>query len=147
MSDFNEFINTQKSITDYHLNELESLTGYKLPSDFREHYLIFNGGEPELCLYMYEGSPLVVQEFFPIAFGDERNTVEGNYRELVLEDKIIPRNLLPFGRDPGGDFYCLDMESGRITIFRAEYLPDLNECITEIAVSLAEFLDGLTEED
>lgn len=146
MNDFNEFINAQHGIGESELKALEDLTGYQLPLDFKEHYLIFNGGEPERCLYMLQGDPVVIQEFFPIAYGGDGSTVESHYRELVIGDKIIPGNLLPFGRDPGGDFYCLDMESGKITIFRAEYLPDLSECITEVACSMTEFLDGLVEE-
>jgi SMI1/KNR4 family protein SUKH-1 len=143
MSDFNEFINQQRSISESELSELERLTGYQLPLDFKEHYLLFNGGEPEHCLYMLNGDPIVIQEFLPIAYGLVGSTVDAHFRELALEDKIIPPNLLPFARDPGGDFYCLEMQSGRVIVFRAEYFPELSECTVEIAGSMTEFLNGL----
>jgi hypothetical protein len=147
MSDFNEFMNPQRGISESELSELENLTGYQLPLDFKEHYLLFNGGEPEHCLYMLDGDPLVIQEFFPIGYGAVGSTVDAHFRELVLEDKIIPSNLLPFARDPSGDFYCLDMESGKVIIFRAEYLPELSECMAEVAGSMTEFLNGLVEDE
>lgn len=145
MARYIEFINTKNDIDNSHLDRLESLTGYKLPADFRQHYLLFNGGEPEYYLFLYQGDPLVVQEFFPVMFGEARSTVEGHYKTLVLDDGVIPNYLLPFGRDPGGDFYCLDMENGRIVVFRAEYLPNMKECITCVAGSMSEFLNGLTD--
>lgn len=147
MNDFNEFTNAQSGISESELKDLESLTGHQLPLDFKEHYLIFNGGEPERCLYVFEGVPIVVQEFFPIAYGDQGNTIESHFRELVLEEKLIPGSLLPFGRDPSGDFYCLDMDSGKVTVFRAEYLPNLSNCITEVAKSMSEFLNGLVDDE
>jgi hypothetical protein len=148
MNDFNEFLNAEREIGEAELKNLEELAGYQLPADFKEHYLIFNGGKPEHYLYVFGGDPvpLVVQEFLPIAYGDAGNTVEGNYKELVIGERVIPKNLLPFGSDPGGDFYCLDMDNGKIVVFRAEYLPALSECITEVAGSMTEFLNGLVEE-
>ena len=87
MDDFNEFVNSQSSISGSNLDELESMLGYKLPDDFKEHYLLFNGGEPENCLYFFNDEPLVIQEFFSIYNGENGKTIEGNYKELVDEEK------------------------------------------------------------
>ena len=147
MNDFNEFMNAQRGISESELKNLESLIDHQLPLDFKEHYLIFNGGEPEYCLYVFEGEPIVIQEFFLIAYGDQGNTIEDHFKELVLEKKLIPDSLLPFGRDPSGDVYCLDMDSGKVTIYRAEYLPNLSDCITEVAESMSYILNGLIEDE
>lgn len=146
MSDWNLFENSKQSIKDSDLDRLEELVGHKLPSEFRSHYLVFNGGEPEKSFYLVDGSPLVVQEFFSITHGESAQTVEDNYRDLVEVDKIIPNHLLPFGRDPGGDFYCLNMRDGSVSVFRAEYLPKVDDCVTEIADSFGAFLEGLVED-
>ena len=146
MTGFNNFEHSQVGIDSSDLDKLETMLTHKLPADFRAQYLLFNGGEPEKCLYLFNGDPLVVQEFFSIARGSGERTIEGNYKELVEIEKIIPNNFLPFGRDPGGDFYCLDMLDGSVSIFRAEYLPNISDCITVISGSMGEFLDGLTED-
>ncbi|WP_158136327.1 SMI1/KNR4 family protein [Photobacterium damselae] len=147
MNDFNEFMNAQRGISESELKNLESLINHQLPLDFKEHYLIFNGGEPEHCLYVFESEPIVIQEFFPIAYGDQGDTIEEHFKELVLKEKLIPHSLLPFGRDPSGDFYCLDMISGKVTIYRAEYLPNQSNCITEVAESMSDFLNGLIKDE
>lgn len=146
MNDFNDFTNAQKSLGDSEFRALEALTSYQLSTEFKNHYLVFNGGTPEHCLYISEGAPMVVQELFPITYGDQGNTVESHFRELVLKEKIIPKSFLPFGRDPGGDFYCLDMSNGKIIVFRGEYLPDVESCIREVAFSMNEFISGLVQD-
>jgi hypothetical protein len=144
--EYNDFVNSQHQLSETDFDWLYTETGIVLPSEVRAHYLVFNGGEPEQYIYIKDGNKYVVQEFFSIRYGEAECTIENNYRELVMNEKTIPANMVPFGRDPAGDFYCFDVATGQISIFRSEHLPDLNKCITALARSMTEFVDGLVED-
>ncbi|PUB83003.1 MAG: hypothetical protein DBP02_13275 [gamma proteobacterium symbiont of Ctena orbiculata] len=144
--EYNDFVNSQHQLSETDFDWLYKETDIVLPSEVRSHYLLFNGGEPEQYIYIKDGDKYVVQEFFSIRYGEAGRTIENNYRDLVLNEKVIPSNMVPFGRDPAGDFYCFDVATGSISIFRSESLPDLNNCITMLASSMTEFVYGLVED-
>jgi hypothetical protein len=89
----------------------------------------------------------VVQVFFSIRYGKAGRTIEETYRELVKNRKVIPPRMAPFAVDPAGDYYCFDLVTGHISIFRSEFFPDLESCITHLADSMTGFVDGLVEDD
>lgn len=142
----NEFTNFQRGLSETDFAWFKNETGLTLPPDVRAHYAQYNGGEPRDYLYVSDGTKYVVQEFFPIRYGKPGETVEDNYRELVRKDKLIPKGMMPFAIDPAGDFYCVDIPTGQVSIFRAEFLPNLMKCITPLAPSMSTFVAGLVED-
>ncbi|HIF9352343.1 TPA: SMI1/KNR4 family protein [Photobacterium damselae] len=56
-------MNAQRGISESELKNLESLINHQLPLDFKEHYLIFNGGRTRTYLYVFEREPIVIQDF------------------------------------------------------------------------------------
>lgn len=145
--EFTNFVDSKHQLSDADFDWLEGEIGIRLPQDVRLQYLMFNGGEPEDCIYIHNGYKYVVQEFFSIKYGKTGHTIEDNYRELACNEKVIPKDIVPFASDPAGDFYCIDMATGNVVIFRSEHLPNLNNCITVLAKSMTEFVNGLVEDD
>lgn len=143
----NVFAHPSRDLTEVDLAWLEATTRIRLPREVREHYLCFNGGEPENPLYVAGDQTFVVQEFFPIRHGPRGTNLEDHHRSLVEQDGIIPAGMIPFARDPAGDFFCFDSATGAVSLFRAEHLPDRQRCITRLAPSFAEFVAGLARDD
>lgn len=139
----NVFERPSRDLAEEDLEWLQATTRIRLPREVSEHYLCFNGGEPENHLYVAGDRRFVVQEFFPIRYGRRGSNLEDHHRGLVEQERIIPAGMIPFARDPAGDFYCFDAATGAVSIFRAEHLPDVERCITRLAPSFAEFVSGL----
>ena len=146
MNKYVNFDNARRELSDSDFAWLEAQIGTALPKAVRAHYSVFNGGEPENYIYVLDENRYVIQEFFSIRYGKPGHNIEDNYRELVQKERIIPKGMVPFAIDPAGDFYCFDSADGRISIFRSEHLPDIEKCITFLANSISDFVDGLVED-
>src|SRR5262245_2590120 len=140
------FENSAAPIEEEDFDWLAQRLGVPFPPSAKAQYLEYNGGEPDAYVFASNGLKLVVQQFFSIKYGKSGNTIEDNYAELVLREGIIPRGLIPFAIDPAGDYYCISSETGSISIFRSEHLPDLSRCITLLADSMSDFVAGLSED-
>lgn len=140
------FENSAAPIVEADFDWLAQQLGVQFPLSARSQYLEFNGGEPDPYVFASEGSKFVVQQFFSIKYGKAGNTIEDNYAELVMREGIIPRDLIPFAIDPAGDYYCVSAETGGISIFRSEHLPDISRCLTHLADSMTDFVAGLSED-
>ena len=138
------FEDTSPRITEDDIDALSRGLGVTFPTSARRHYLEYNGGVPSPDVYDMDGELLQVQQFFSIRYGDLLFTIENNYEELVLQQRIIPVSLIPFAIDPGGDYYCLSTENGEVSIFRAENLPDSQEANIRICSSIDDFISGLS---
>lgn len=139
------FENSATPIGEEDFDWLAQRLGTRFPQSARAQYLEWNGGEPSPYVFTSEGVKFVVQQFFSIRYGKAGETVEDNYEELVLREKIIPRDLIPFAVDPAGDYYCLSAKTGDVSIFRSEHLPDLSRCVTHLADSMSAFVAGFSE--
>lgn len=146
MMDFNDFVNAMQKLEPSDFLSIEHEVGASLPVEVKAHYSAFNGGEPEKYIFVHDGINYVVQEFFPIKYGAAGRTMEDNYRDLNRTRKIIPQSFIPFALDPAGDYYCFDVVTGEIFLFRGEHLPNIDGCIKTLAKSMTEFVDGLTQD-
>ncbi len=142
-----DFVNAKHKLSDADFAWLEREIGAALPPAVRAHYSLFNGGEPEKYIFAANDSKYVVQEFFSIKYGKPGHNIEDNYQELVKGERLIPKELVPFASDPAGDFYCFHVATGQIVLFRSEHLPDMEKCITILAGSMTEFVDGLVADN
>jgi len=84
----NTFSNDEAAITPADLDHLESAIGKKLPTPFRNHYLLYNGGVPERTYWVSEDfdEPLEVAAFKPITGGD--STLLSTY-QLMLKNRYF----------------------------------------------------------
>lgn len=126
-------------------------------AEFVQHYVRFNGGvpEPEWLPETSDWDALIVQTFFPIKFFklEISETIEWK-RDFLISKKLISADSVPFGCDPGGNYFILECSSGKIY-----YLPMDEEIDSAdrdnyylkhrrfLCPSFRNFIDLLTDED
>jgi len=149
----NTFSNDEAAISPANLDNLESVIGKKLPAPFRDHYLRYNGGVPERTYWLGEtfDEPLEVAAFKPLA--NTSATLLSTYQSM-LKKQVIPAHLLPFANDWGGNFFCLNLDSGAISYFTTDSFdsdlnPDENQVRAETLVcsNFTRFVQGLIDEE
>ncbi|WP_423367946.1 SMI1/KNR4 family protein [Burkholderia sp. LMG 32019] len=121
-----EFVNCAENISVIDFENAEKDLGCTLPVAFRMQYLARNGGSPVNALLKIEGESesLEVVGFYSIkyntpAFEAADSLLIGHYR-LMFSRGVIPANLLPFAHDPGGNFFCIDMDDGSVVFYAAD---------------------------
>lgn len=150
----NAFSNCEAAVTAADLDHVESVVGRKLPAAFRDHYLQYNGGMPERTYWVDEASgyePSEVAAFKPIAHAE--HTLLSTYR-LMLKKQVLPARLLPFANDWGGNFFCLDLDTGAVRYFTVDTFdgdlsPEQNQDASErpVCPDFRRFVQGLVAED
>jgi len=144
----NQFVETEPSITDADLDQVEQSYGFLFPRAIRLHYLKYNGGSLQKYLYKADDTVFVVHEFLPVKYGKHR--LEDSLHNLKDNDKVLPRYLVPFAMDPGGDYYCFstrDVDKGTIWFYIGDYHDEPQKAVQYVAKSLSEFIHGMTEEE
>lgn len=149
----NTFSGSNPAITAADVDHLESVIGKKLPAPFRNHYLKYNGGTPERTYWQADDfeEPVEVSVFKPIVGGE--STVLSTY-QLMLKKKVLPEHLLPFANDWGGNFFCLNLDTGAVSYFTtdtfdSDLTPEENHAQSETPVcsNFLRFVQGLIDEE
>ncbi|AVK97180.1 SMI1/KNR4 family protein [Lysinibacillus sphaericus] len=106
---------TQLTISD--VKDVETILGFKLPQQLKEHYLQFNGGIPvKPCFYGYDiDFETEIAEFSPIKYKNSSKLLEERYLDLINRN-ALPNRYLPFANDWGGNLFCIDLEKGRVVL-------------------------------
>ena len=122
----NNFKKCEKKIGRADIYKTESKLSITLPDDFVLHYLEFNGGTPEKSWWNGDEGfePVEVAGFKPFVYNtqtndDPRSLIDGCYISM-LDREVIPRNLLPFANDWGGNFFCLNLDNYSIVYFATD---------------------------
>lgn len=89
---------------------VEKRMGIRLPDDYKEFLMQFNGGQPEPATFDFTGvdgceNDSVVNNFLSIHDGKEDN-FEIDYF-FYTKNKRIPDNVAPIARDPAGNLICI----------------------------------------
>ncbi|EKS7113616.1 SMI1/KNR4 family protein [Enterobacter ludwigii] len=156
----NNFKKCEKKIGRADIYKTESKLSITLPDDFVSHYLQFNGGIPEKS--WWDGGegfePVEVAGFKPFVYNtqtndDPRSLIDGCYISM-LDREVIPRNLLPFANDWGGNFFCLNLDNYSIVYFATDsFDKDLTMQENHIKLqryltnSFSHFVEGLVTEE
>lgn len=118
----NNFIKTEKPLSEAELNETASLLNIKLPGELKAHYLRFNGGIPEKnCWWVDDYVYYEIARFRSVKYkngvvSDEKfATLENTYLNRV-KDGILPPNYLSFAYDHGGNYFCINLDNNDIVI-------------------------------
>jgi len=94
----------------------EQELGLTFPKSMADFYLVQNGGLPERCYFLQENGVCVwLDAMIPIEpVGEAIDTgMKATFRRLTGEG-LLPTTNIPFGRDPGGNFFLLDPEDERV---------------------------------
>lgn len=156
----NNFKKCEKKIGRADIYKTESKLSITLPDDFVSHYLQFNGGIPEKS--WWDGGegfePVEVAGFKPFVYNtqtndDPRSLIDGCYISM-LDREVIPKNLLPFANDWGGNFFCLNLDNYSIVYFATDsFDKDLTMQENHIKLqryltnSFSHFVEGLVTEE
>ncbi|EPF1233153.1 SMI1/KNR4 family protein [Enterobacter cloacae] len=156
----NNFKKCEKKIGLADIYKTASKLSISLPDDFVSHYLQFNGGTPEKSWWDGDEGfePVEVAGFKPFVYNtqindDPRSLIDGCYISM-LDREVIPRNLLPFANDWGGNFFCLNLDNYSIVYFATDsFDKDLTMQENHIKLqryltnSFSHFVEGLVTEE
>ena len=109
-----ELKNCKEQLTKKEFESFENTLKVSFPKGFVHFYLTFNGGLPSHRYF--EG--IEISYFAPIKYGEPENTITGTIQRLS-ELERLPNGLIPFANDPGGWYFCIDLNE-KITLLRHE---------------------------
>ncbi len=110
-----KFTNSRLAITDSDLSEVEQRFAFKFPPEFRAFYLGTNGGQPDLNRFVDDKGPCIVHEFLPIKHGGTGVVrLETSIQRVRVERDLLPKHLIQFAVDPGGDYYCFSIRQAEL---------------------------------
>lgn len=102
-----KFIETSEDLKESDFSEIEQDLKITLPSEFKEHYLKYNGGYPENSFYKWEsGATTHINSFSSIRY-EGFDSVEDSYKGLILQESYLPIGVMPFATDDAGNLFCL----------------------------------------
>ena len=155
----NAFENSGPPLASADVAVLEALLKAQLPEEFCVHYYKYNGGLPTLDWFpsMSNREPIWIHEFLPIETGKAgssgRTTIQSVY-EIARSKELFPSFLFAFALDPGGNFFCLDVNDGSVCYWLNDVFdPGLGrdenwkKARRELTSSFEEFMNCLVSED
>jgi cell wall assembly regulator SMI1 len=110
----NTFSDVSERITAAEVAETATALGIVIPDDVVRHYAEHNGGTPSRPCWEQDGwEPACIAEFLPIKHAtDGGSSLENSYLNGVKKG-FLPRWLIPFAVDWGGNYFCFD-EDGQV---------------------------------
>ncbi|WP_046246538.1 SMI1/KNR4 family protein [Hymenobacter terrenus] len=163
----NPWIGAETPATRADIEAIEQQYGFTLPEDYKQHLLQHNGGWPHRPIFTEvqpdgERVDRDISDFYSVRYGE--STLERSLKSL--RDQLHD-DLVPFGRDGGGDLFVLSVgpqDYGSVYYIAHEfYTPPEGEYDEEtdestppapldygpgvhfLAPSFTAFLDGLVE--
>jgi len=101
-----DFSTRNNLITEEEVEKFEYLIGEKLPKDYRDFLLKFNGGQPKY--YIFDDSlelyPLSLGYLFGLKAIMQTDDLEWNYD--IYNGRIM-KSFIPIADDVGGNIFCL----------------------------------------
>lgn len=133
---------TQLTISD--VNDVETILGFKLPQQLKEHYLQFNGGVPvKPCFYAQEVDlETEIAEFSPIKHKNSSKLLEERYLDLINRN-ALPNRYLPFANDWGGNLFCIDLENDSVVLIWMDLGEVTERSINFLSNNFVTFINNL----
>jgi cell wall assembly regulator SMI1 len=145
------------SISD--LSSLEDEIGILLPEGFKTFYLTHNGGVADRGCWDGgdEYEPVRIKKFKAVAASGALDASETKYLSgcytVMTSNNVIPKTLLPFATDDGGNFFCLDLTGGDVCFYATDsfdsdssYAANHAKAYRWLASSFDAFIEGLKDE-
>jgi cell wall assembly regulator SMI1 len=165
----NPWTGTEAPATRADLEAIEQQYGFTLPEDYKTHILEHNGGWPQRSAFLEvraDGTRVKrdISDFYSVRHGE--SPLERKME--LLYDQLHP-DLVPFGRDTGGDLFVLSVgpqDYGSVYYIGHEFYKapeydydeetdestppaplDYGSGVTLLAHSFSAYLEGLREPD
>lgn len=155
------FSKCQKQLSDTDFKLVEQDLAVQLPEPFKAVYRVCNGGRPKNTIWQDpegEWDDIEVRDFLSMRYfkskADDPNfTIEGIAKNQWNVRKLPP-TFLPFAIDWGGNYFCIDHQTGKIYYFVRDVWSE-NISVEEnfkvntryITESINNFIDGLQFND
>ena len=119
-----KFTDTEEQLTEQDMRLIEQDLGVTIPSQLRAHYLGLNGGTPEKTVFCdksgsYDG--VEIRDFIPMlynkSFEDAPEYTLNGTAKLEWMENTLPKHLLPFAMDWGGNYICINLTTEEIVYF------------------------------
>ncbi|CAL2080627.1 SMI1/KNR4 family protein [Tenacibaculum sp. 190524A05c] len=136
-----EFNNYYDNISTIELEELEKLIGARLPSDYKEHMLKFNGGKvPHDKDYIinYNNQDFFLSGFYTLKHGVSNIEDYYNNKHSFLYPKLLPIGVIV------GGYLALGYKEenyGEVYVYFSDSLP------FKVANSFGAFIDNIEEQE
>lgn len=118
------------------LLEFEQSIGYKLPESYKKFILKNKVGVPSNKYF----SEFSIALFFSFKHG--KMTIDKIYKEF---NNLVPEGFIAIADEPGGDFICINLNSGQ-NYGNIYYISHDNDEPLLVAESFKEFFESLTDE-
>ena len=141
-----KFSDSEKKLSPKKIAKIEADLGVNLPKILVEYYLRYNGGVPNPYVFQQGSIDTSVSEFLSLT-SIEGDTSPAVYKDLVLEKKIVPVQFYPFAIDGGGDYFFLDMNDPKETVYLYIHDTVRKKPFINLRMSFTEFWDYLKEDD
>jgi len=131
-------------ITKKEIEEIERDLKISFPQEIQDFYLKNNGGRYDKNLFEHEDDGYKIHNFLSLKHGP--GTIESAFKSAFLDNELMPKNLVPFAIDAGGDFFCFsiaDEDFGAIIFFDSEYYDEPDRCLVPLADSFSDFIAQL----
>ncbi len=142
------FNRTKEVLSAADIEAVEAKFGFKFPADFKDHYLLYNGGNPDKNFFILHNDSIYgVQLFLSIKYGN--HTIEEDIQQLKVDEAVLPEDLVPFAIDSSGNYFCFsksEISFGVIYYWDSENYDDPDRAVTRLADSLSDFIAGLQDE-
>lgn len=107
-----------KTLTVNDFQSIEALYG-AIPEEIKQFYIHNNGGSSNKKNFVdLLGCENEIECFLSFTKGNRtyKKSIEEFY-SIFVNDWKAPKNLLPFARNSGGDFYCFNSTTNKIVLF------------------------------
>jgi len=156
-----KFTDTQKKLTEQDFRLIEQDLGISIPIQLRNHYFNYNGGTPDRTIFydpIGRFDYIEIRDFIPMLynkdFEDDQDYTLNGLAKLGWNETTIPRDLLPFALDWGGNYLCISLTTEEIYFFARDILSDNLTIDSNFKVntrllckSFNEFIDSLEIEE
>lgn len=142
-------IETSQAITLSDIENVAKKLDLVFPDDFKEHYLLYNGGYPEKDTYSWSnGEKTTINTFFSIKY-DGFDILEKVYESLILSKNYLSKGIVPFATDDGGNFFCISCTRKSLgEVFYCDNnhynVNNKDECLIQIENSFTDFLNNIS---
>jgi cell wall assembly regulator SMI1 len=126
---------------------IELELGVALPEDFKTCVRKYHGGRPDNRRFSFLDQKLgEMKSSFAVLLSFNRENSENILRSLELRQDQLPKGIVPFGDDGGGDMICFDYRhtASNPPIVYWHHEREGDESVTFLAKSFSEFLEMLT---
>lgn len=153
--------NQEKEITISDVEQIEKELKIKMPSQLKDFILKCNGGMPENNAWLDpddEYDYVAIHELIPIKyynkFDNDKNYLMDGITKNLWNRKLLPETLLPFAKDAGGNYFCINLANDKIYYYTLDTWSDqlsltdnYKQNTRFLCNSFNEFISGLVCED